>query len=232
MRLGQPFQVTVRTTPYTAHERLVADLGVYVQDTWTVKRMTVNAGLRWDYLNNKVARAGCAGRHVDWPAAFRRADQCAEVHRSVAAARPGLRPVRQRQDRGQGDVEPLRADVDGRLPRGCSTRSTPRSTTRRGRGPPTPTATASRSSPSWARLALDGVFRHRGRGRAAAEPRAPLAAHALALAGRRPGAGVVPAQHRVAGPARVPDPGGPAQRARAPARTSSRARWTSSASRC
>jgi hypothetical protein len=71
VRLGQPFQVTVRTTPYTTHERLVADLGVYVQDTWTVKRMTVNAGLRWDYLNNKVGAQDAPGgtwigpRHFD-----------------------------------------------------------------------------------------------------------------------------------------------------------------------
>ncbi len=54
VRGGNPFQVSVRTTPYTTHERLVADLGVYAQDTWTIKRMTINAGIRWDYLNNKV----------------------------------------------------------------------------------------------------------------------------------------------------------------------------------
>jgi hypothetical protein len=71
VRNGQPFQVTVRTTPYTTHERLVADLGVYAQDTWTIKRMTVNAGLRWDYLNNKVDAQDAPGgtwigpRHFD-----------------------------------------------------------------------------------------------------------------------------------------------------------------------
>jgi hypothetical protein len=49
----------------------VADLGVYGQDTWTVKRMTVNAGLRWDYLNNKVDAQDAPGgtwigpRHFD-----------------------------------------------------------------------------------------------------------------------------------------------------------------------
>ncbi len=48
VRGGQPTAVTVRTTPYTAKERLVADLGLYVQDTWSVKRFTVNAGLRSD----------------------------------------------------------------------------------------------------------------------------------------------------------------------------------------
>jgi len=71
VRNGQPFQVTVRTTPYTARERLVADLGVYLQDTWTYKRLTTNAGLRWDYLNNKVEAQDAPGgtwigpRHFD-----------------------------------------------------------------------------------------------------------------------------------------------------------------------
>jgi hypothetical protein len=71
VRNGNPFSVTVRTTPYTTHEQLVADLGVYAQDTWTVKRMTINAGLRWDYLNNKVGAQDAPGgtwivpRHFD-----------------------------------------------------------------------------------------------------------------------------------------------------------------------
>jgi hypothetical protein len=71
VRLGNPFSVTVRTTPYTTHERLVADLGVYAQDTWTLKRATINAGLRWDYLNNRVDPQDAPGgtwvgpRHFD-----------------------------------------------------------------------------------------------------------------------------------------------------------------------
>jgi len=71
VRLGQPFSVSVRTTPYTTHERLVADLGIYAQDQWTIKRLTVNAGLRWDYLNNKVGAQDAPGgtwigpRHFD-----------------------------------------------------------------------------------------------------------------------------------------------------------------------
>jgi hypothetical protein len=71
VRNGQPFSVTVRTTPYTTHERLVADLGIYVQDTWTIKALTVNAGLRWDYLNNSVGAQDAPGgtwigpRHYD-----------------------------------------------------------------------------------------------------------------------------------------------------------------------
>jgi len=29
---------------------IASAVGVFVQDTWTVKRMTINAGLRWDYF--------------------------------------------------------------------------------------------------------------------------------------------------------------------------------------
>ncbi|MGH9385859.1 MAG: carboxypeptidase regulatory-like domain-containing protein, partial [Vicinamibacterales bacterium] len=70
VRLGQPFQVTVRTTPYTARERLVADLGVYAQDTWTINRFTANLGVRWDYLNNKVEKQSAAGGTWIGPRSF------------------------------------------------------------------------------------------------------------------------------------------------------------------
>lgn len=70
VRNGVPFQVTVRTTPYTARERLVADLGVYAQDTWTIKRLTANLGVRWDYLNNKVEKQRAAGGTWIGPRSF------------------------------------------------------------------------------------------------------------------------------------------------------------------
>ena len=105
--------VTVRTTPYTTHERLVADLGVYAQDTWTIKRLTVNAGLRWDYLNNKVDAQDAPGGTWIGPRHF---DELSDVpnYKDISPrARRRLRPVRQRQDRAQGDAQPLRADVHG-----------------------------------------------------------------------------------------------------------------------
>ena len=70
VRNGVPFQVTVRTTPYTARERLVADLGVYAQDSWVIKRLTANLGVRWDYLNNKVEKQSAAGGTWIGPRSF------------------------------------------------------------------------------------------------------------------------------------------------------------------
>ena len=46
---GIPNQLTQRATPY---ERLVKqpwDLGIYAQDAWTMRRLTVNAGVRFDH---------------------------------------------------------------------------------------------------------------------------------------------------------------------------------------
>ena len=70
VRNGVPFQVTVRTTPYTARERLVADLGIYLQDTWTINRLTANLGVRFDYLNNKVEEQSAAGGTWIGPRSF------------------------------------------------------------------------------------------------------------------------------------------------------------------
>jgi hypothetical protein len=49
-----PLQAILTASPRDAHERLNADLGIYAQDQWTVNRLTVNAGIRFDYLNAKL----------------------------------------------------------------------------------------------------------------------------------------------------------------------------------
>ena len=51
---GVPSTVTLYATNPQFQERLNANLGIYAQDAWTLKRMTINAGLRWDYLNEQV----------------------------------------------------------------------------------------------------------------------------------------------------------------------------------
>lgn len=46
-----PFQVTLFNTPTEEFDKLNADLGVYIQDTWTHKRLTLTPGIRWEYFN-------------------------------------------------------------------------------------------------------------------------------------------------------------------------------------
>jgi hypothetical protein len=45
---GVPNQITQRATPWVYDVRQPADLGIFVQDRWTVSRLTVNAGMRFD----------------------------------------------------------------------------------------------------------------------------------------------------------------------------------------
>jgi Carboxypeptidase regulatory-like domain len=50
-RNGRPTQVTQWATPLHYKERMKADLGLYAQDQWTIKNVTLNLGLRFDYIN-------------------------------------------------------------------------------------------------------------------------------------------------------------------------------------
>ena len=49
---GVPNQITERASPYTRLANQPWDLGVFGQDAWTLKRMTVNAGLRFQYYSS------------------------------------------------------------------------------------------------------------------------------------------------------------------------------------
>jgi hypothetical protein len=51
---GVPTQLTMYATPYIQLNRVKADLGIFAQDTWTIKRLSLNLGLRFDYLNAYV----------------------------------------------------------------------------------------------------------------------------------------------------------------------------------
>jgi hypothetical protein len=49
---GVPNQLTQRATPLFRHDRNGADLGLYAQDRWTIRRLTLNLGVRFDYYAN------------------------------------------------------------------------------------------------------------------------------------------------------------------------------------
>ena len=54
LRNGTPTQITQWATPLDLWEYTKANIGLFAQDQWTLKRLTVNAGLRFDYYNNYV----------------------------------------------------------------------------------------------------------------------------------------------------------------------------------
>jgi hypothetical protein len=51
---GAPTAVVVRNTPFTATNEMKADLGIYGQDAWTLGRLTLNVGGRYDYFHAEV----------------------------------------------------------------------------------------------------------------------------------------------------------------------------------
>jgi len=65
IRFSVPDSVIIRNTPLRYGERLNRDLGFYVQDSWRLKRLTVNAGIRWEQIKAQVlASEAPAGRFV------------------------------------------------------------------------------------------------------------------------------------------------------------------------
>jgi hypothetical protein len=64
-RDGIPDSVIVYNTPTRLYALMGADLGIYLQDSWTLKRLTINPGIRWEYFNSSSeAKAVESGRFV------------------------------------------------------------------------------------------------------------------------------------------------------------------------
>ena len=51
---GKPLSLTEWAAPIVLKERLKANVGVFAQDQWTIKRLTLSPGLRFDYFNGFV----------------------------------------------------------------------------------------------------------------------------------------------------------------------------------
>jgi hypothetical protein len=61
--------VTVYALPARWEESLNANLGIYGQDTWTLKRLTINVGGRWEYVSEVInGQPQQLGRFSDIPA--------------------------------------------------------------------------------------------------------------------------------------------------------------------
>ena len=60
VRWSVPDSVLINNTPLFYSERLNRDLGLYIQDSWRLNRLTANIGLRWETVNARV-NAGTSG---------------------------------------------------------------------------------------------------------------------------------------------------------------------------
>jgi hypothetical protein len=64
-RSGVPSTVAVTNSPAPTEERLRYDVGLYAQDRWTFNRLSLNGGIRLEWLNSGVdAQDVGAGRYV------------------------------------------------------------------------------------------------------------------------------------------------------------------------
>ena len=54
-RNGRPDSVRVYNTPLRSREYLNADLGIFAQDSWTIRRLTLNAGVRFEYFEGEIS---------------------------------------------------------------------------------------------------------------------------------------------------------------------------------
>ena len=62
---GTPASVVLRTDPYTTRLNLNADMGIFAQDRWTIRRLTLTGGVRFDYFNSGIpAQSAAASRWV------------------------------------------------------------------------------------------------------------------------------------------------------------------------
>jgi hypothetical protein len=64
--MGVPNSITQFATPYTVQNRTKADLGIFIQDRWTMRRLAFNYGLRFDYFNGYVPAQDIAATQSGW----------------------------------------------------------------------------------------------------------------------------------------------------------------------
>ena len=113
---GVPNQITLNATPYATTTDVDSELGVYAQDRWTLKRLTLTLGVRYDHFADSFPEQSVGpallapNRNITFPA-----QKNVSLARHHAEVRRRLRSLRQRYDGGEGDAEQVPAgDVERR----------------------------------------------------------------------------------------------------------------------
>ena len=64
---GRPLRLQYQVEPYFQQERQNAELGLFLQDAWTIKRFTLNLGIRMDYVSMGFPAADARRRACSCP---------------------------------------------------------------------------------------------------------------------------------------------------------------------
>jgi hypothetical protein len=80
---GVPVSLTQYGSPSTQDMRIKMAMGIYAQDQWTLKRLTANLGVRFDYLNGYVPAQSRPGGRFIGPLNFPRVDNLPN-HKDIA----------------------------------------------------------------------------------------------------------------------------------------------------
>jgi hypothetical protein len=70
MKAGVPQSITEYASPIRYQNNINADLGVFIQDQWTHKRLTLTGGARFDYYDGGAAPANLAAGPYTGPRSF------------------------------------------------------------------------------------------------------------------------------------------------------------------
>ena len=108
---GSPLLVTIQSPLAGWTSRLNYNLGMYAQDTWTLRRLTLAGGVRFDFQNESTdAFTGETGAVAAEQELFLSGNsRRSQLEGRQPAPRRHVRPVRQRQDRHQGQHQPRRS---------------------------------------------------------------------------------------------------------------------------
>ena len=105
---GIPQSVVLSTAPYTSRTNLNADLGIYAQDRWTLRRLTLTAGVRFDYFNSSIPAVSAPASRWVGARSFEAVDNVPNWKDVSPRVGGSYRPVWDREDGDQGHGQPLR----------------------------------------------------------------------------------------------------------------------------